>query len=209
MPFPRRKLLTTAFIGIVWVLLVGLGLWVLLDYESAPGSTGIVAKIWPPASPIHLAGDRLTLVVAAHPHCPCTRASIGELAQIMARAQGKVNAYVLFYKPEGAASGWEDTGLRRSAAAIPGVTVLSDPDGKEAQRLGAETSGHAFLFAPDGRLLFNGGITASRGHSGGNSGESSIIAIANKQGGDRQQTFVFGCALASPTKTATQALCLK
>ena len=41
----------------------------------------------------------------------------------------------------------------RSAAAIPGVKVLSDVHGVEATRFGAETSGHTLLFDRDGRLF--------------------------------------------------------
>jgi hypothetical protein len=73
--------------------------------------------------------------------------------------------------------------------------VLSDVDGVAASRLGAETSGHTFLFAADGRLLFSGGITESRGHAGDNAGESAIVSLLNNNHAQRNQTFVFGCAL--------------
>ena len=120
---------------------------------------------------------------------------MGELAQIMAAVQGKVRAYVLFFTPRDAGSDWANTDLRRSAAAIPGVTVLSDLDGKEAQSFGAETSGHTLLFAADGHLLFSGGITGSRGHAGGNDGESAIIALISHHGTARASSFIFGCSL--------------
>ena len=155
------------------------------------------------------ANDRPTLVMLAHPHCPCTQASIGELAQLMARLQGKVAAYVLFVKPKEAGRDWDDTDLRRSAEAIPGVKVLLDPDGVEARLFGAETSGHTQLFAADGRLLFSGGITASRGHAGGNAGETAIVALVNNQTPARSETLVFGCALANRGETGLTTLCLK
>lgn len=136
-----------------------------------------------------------TLIMLAHPHCPCTRASVSELANVMARVQGKVRAYVLFLKPHDSDHSWDDTDLRRSAAAIPGVAVLSDIDGVEAKRFGAETSGHTMLFNPSGRLLFSGGITESRGHAGGNAGESAIVSLVNTHTADRATTFVFGCSL--------------
>ena len=131
----------------------------------------------------------------AHPECPCTRASVAELAEVIARAHGKILAYVLFYLPSKGDSAWANTELRRSAAQIPGVTVLSDLDGVEASRFGAETSGHTFVYDAAGRLLFNGGITASRGHSGDNEGESTIVSLANNETGKRSQTFVFGCSI--------------
>jgi hypothetical protein len=178
-----------------WIAAVSLGLGALLKYENAPGRVGTVSSTWPAASKIELAPNGETLVMLAHPHCPCTRASVGELAQIMARVQGKVRAYVLLLKPLNSDSGWDDTDLRRSAASIPGVTVLSDLDGLEARRFGAETSGHAMLFDSSGRLLFSGGITASRGHAGDNAGESAIVSLVNKQAPAQSKTFVFGCSL--------------
>jgi hypothetical protein len=124
----------------------------------------------------------------------------------MAHVQGKVRAYVLFYSPRDSRADWQNTDLRRTAAQIPGVTVLSDIDGAEAERLGAETSGHTFLFDPSGRLLFNGGITASRGHSGDNAGESAIVSLINDDTSKRSQTFVFGCSLKDPAREGVKCL---
>jgi hypothetical protein len=204
-----KTVLVTALLGIAWVGATGFGLRTLLNYESSPGRVGSVRKSWPADSAIQLADDRPTLVMLAHPQCPCTRASMGELAQVMARVQGKVNAYVLFYTPQGSAADWKNTDLRRSAAQIPGVTVLSDVDGAEARRFGAETSGHTFLFDSAGRLLFNGGITESRGHSGDNAGENAILSLVNNHVSERVETFVFGCSLGNQRKTGTHLTCLK
>jgi len=146
----------------------------------------------------------------AHPHCPCTRASVGELARIMAHGQGKVNACVLFVKPTGAGANWDDTELRHNAAAIPGVTVLTDSDRTETARFGAETSGHTLLFGRDGALLFSGGITPSRGHAGGNAGESAILAIIEEEWGDHAAaTPVFGCSLTRQPQEGDKIACLK
>jgi hypothetical protein len=132
-----------------------------------------------------------------------------ELAQIVAHVQGKARLFVLFYTPRNSASNWTNTSLWRAAEQIPGVTVFSDLDGAEERRFGAETSGHTFLYACDGRLLFNGGITVSRGHSGDNVGESSIVSLINNHAVDRAQTFVFGCALGNREKQGKAAQCLR
>jgi hypothetical protein len=191
-----------------WIATVAFGMRALLHYESTPGRVGAVVQAWP-TTQIERATDRPTLVMLAHPHCPCTAASIGELAQIMARLQGKVAGYVLFVRPKEASGDWEETKLRRSAEAIPGVKILFDPDGVEARRFGAETSGHTLLFGPDGRLLFSGGITGSRGHAGENIGEDTIIALVNNQKPVQSQTLVFGCALANRNEIGPLPLCLK
>jgi hypothetical protein len=178
----------------------------LWTYESTPGDVGAVPRSWP-GSRIQRAPGRATLVMLAHPHCPCTRASMDELAQIMASAQGRVVAYVLFLKPKQAGGDWEKTDLWQSAAAIPGVTVLSDLDGGEARRFGVKTSGHTLLFDSDGRLRFSGGITESRGHSGDNAGRSAIVSLLNNHRADRAQTSVFGCSLEDPKQMADRRRC--
>jgi hypothetical protein len=203
-----KRILATSLLAITWIATVAFGMRVLFHYENTPGRVGALSQAWP-AAQIERASDRPTLVMLAHPHCPCTAASVAELAQIMARFQGKVAAYVLFIKPRGAGRDWEDTDLRGSAEAIPGVKVVFDPDGAEARRFGAETSGHTLLFGADGRLLFSGGITVSRGHAGDNAGARAIVALVNNQTPARTQTLVFGCSLANRGETKPTALCLK
>jgi hypothetical protein len=202
----KTKTILTLLLGLAWAASIVVGGHVLLKYENAPGKTGRVSSSWPSDSAVQLASDRPTLVMAAHPQCPCTRASVAELAQLMAHIQGKVRAYVLFYSPRDSGADWQNTDLRRTAAEIPGVSVVSDIDGAEAKRLGAETSGHTFLFDPSGRLLFNGGITASRGHSGDNAGESAIVSLINDHTSKRSQTFVFGCSLKDPAREGMKCL---
>jgi hypothetical protein len=199
-----KTIFVTALLAIGWIAAVVWGLKAVMTYEGTPGRIGTVPLGWP-GSRIHRATDRITLVMLAHPRCPCTRASLGELAQIMARTQGKVRAYVLFLKPGESGVDWADTELWRKAAAIPGVTALADVDGAEARRFGVETSGHTLLFGSDGRLLFNGGVTQSRGHSGDNAGEDAIVALVNNHVAGLSRTLVFGCSLFNQTKTETVA----
>lgn len=177
--------------------MIGVGLSQLWGYENAPGPATAPPSRWPLDSSIHLATDRATLVMLAHPHCPCTRASIGELARLMAQSQGRVTAYALFVKPEGSSDDWEKTDLWQSAASIPGVNVVID-DGVEAQRFCAVTSGQTVLYDAEGHLLFSGGITGSRGHSGDNAGRSAIVSLLNNGEAERTETSVFGCPLFGP-----------
>lgn len=209
MPTKLKKLLFTAVIGAAWLVAIGLGVWILTSYERAPGDAGAPPKSWPVRSRIQLASDRATLVMMAHPQCPCTRASMAELAELMAKVQGKATAYVLFYKPQNSPEDWEKTDLWRSAAAIPGVTVLSDVDGNEARRFGIETSGHTMLFDVKGRLLFSGGITASRGHAGENAGTTALAAMLLDGTSNLSNTLVFGCSLFDSKKQRGIAAWLK
>ncbi len=181
---------------LVWFSLVGIGLAWMWDYEATPAKATTQQLQWPDDSQIERSQERQTLLLFAHPHCPCTRATIGELALIMTHCPDRIDAHVLFLKPAGFAEGWEKTDLWSSAEAIPGVKVFCDEEGLEAKRFRAITSGYALLFGPQGDLLFSGGITGSRGHSGDNTGRSAIETLAmNGQADGKQQTFVFGCGL--------------
>jgi hypothetical protein len=139
-----------------------------------------------------------TLVMFAHPQCPCTRAGLGELQKIVERCGGRVRAHVIFYKPQGASDAWEHSDLWKSAAALPGVEVQCDEHGTEASLFGASTSGFVVLYDEQGQLCYNGGITSERGHSGDNEGESAIIAILNGQPPRLTAMPVFGCSLSRP-----------
>jgi hypothetical protein len=181
--------------GAAWVLLIGVGLGLLWAYENAPGQGAVPPSRWPADSRIQPATDRATLLMLAHPHCPCTRASIGELARLMTQAQDRVTTYVLFLKPAGSSDDWQQTDLWQSASNIPGVNVVVDDGGAEAQRFQAVTSGQTVLYDAQGRLLFSGGITGSRGHFGDNAGRSAVVSLLHTGEAERSETFAFGCPL--------------
>lgn len=194
-----KKSSAILFLSLIsWSTLVCFGLWLLWGYQNTPGLAANSPREWPTNSRIQPARDHATLVMLAHPFCPCTRASIGELASIMAHSQGRLSAYVLFLKPAGSSEAWEKTDLWQSASRILGVKVIPDDEGREARLFHAATSGQTVLYDRDGRLLFRGGITSSRGHFGDNAGQASIISIVNAEVPDRTDTSVFGCPLFHP-----------
>jgi hypothetical protein len=137
----------------------------------------------------------------AHPQCGCSKASLGELAVIMAHARQQLNAHVFFYVPRDQAVSWAQTDLWEDAKAIPGVRVAEDHENSVAQGFGAFTSGQTLVYDSGGRLIFNGGITASRGHSGDNYGRDAIIALLQdhtlRPAGLPVTAPVFGCSLIS------------
>lgn len=185
-------------IGVVWLAVVASGMAVLRKYDTTPGELGQSPARWPAKSHIPRVAGLPTIVVMGHPKCPCTRATIGELAITMARLQGKATAVVVFVRPQGTPEGWDDTDLRRSAAAIPGVTVMSDLDEAEADLFDAQVSGQTMLYDAGGKLLFSGGITASRGHAGDNIGRSSIVSFVTTGTAEQNHSPVFGCTLRTP-----------
>jgi len=190
--------------GLIWSIAVGLGLWIMAGYENEPGQAGEPPDQWPKASQIQPRKDKHTLVMIVHPHCPCTRASIEQLAKIVAQCQEKLRAYVVFVRPEGFDDDWVHSDLWHSAKLIPHTQVIDDPLGIEAQRFGSVISGQTMLYDPNGQRVFAGGITASRGHAGDNAGHEAIVSLIHTGKSERQNTFVFGCALTAPRLTASE-----
>ena len=190
----RKELLTT-IAGAAWLLAVASGTTLLWRYSTAPGMAAEPPSQWPQESRIRLDPKLATLVMLAHPQCPCTRASIEDLDRLMARLEGRLAVHVLFVTPPGAPEGWEQTDLWRSAAAIPGVAVMRDEDGAEARRFHSPTSGQVILYDAAGRLRFNGGITPARGHAGDNLGSSAIVALLEHESPAATAAPVFGCSL--------------
>ncbi len=178
-----------------WLLAVGSGGRLILSYENAAGASARPPQQWPSDSRVRRDPKMPTLLMMVHPHCPCSRASIGELALLMANVQGRVNAQVVFVRPNGFADDWAKTDVWDSAAIIPGVSVSVDDEGIEASRFRSQTSGQVMLYGADGRLLFDGGITVARGHSGDNAGRHAIVALLSGDDSTIKQTPVFGCPL--------------
>jgi hypothetical protein len=193
-----------------WLIVVLAGFWlaaavgglvVVWKHQNGPGLPASAPSEWPLDTALTRAADGPTLVLLAHPQCSCTRASLGELAEALARTTTKPKTYVVFLKPSSMPDGWEQTDLWRAAVSLPNTTVVKDEDGREAERFGGATSGQTFLFDARGVLLFSGGITGSRGHAGDNAGRSSIVALLNQQPAPRAATNVFGCSLFAAAKS--------
>jgi hypothetical protein len=186
----------------VWLLLAfaavasaAFGFDLLLRYEGTAGAAASAPETWPPESQIALDPSRANLVMLVHPECPCSRASMSELAKLMARAGTHIVAHVLFVMPPGMLADPSASGMWETASHIPNTTPLVDTQGTEARRLGAVTSGQVALYGGDGRLRFSGGITAARGHEGDSAGSVAVELAALGRSDRRWWTPVFGCEL--------------
>ncbi len=188
--------------GALWVAAVGTGMSVLLKYQSTAGPRAKADETWPADSLLQRTSGQPTLVVLAHPQCVCTRASLSELNVIMQRFSGKLTAYVLFVRPHEMPARWEQTDSWRRAQAIPGVVVRVDRDGTEARRFRGYTSGQTLVYDGTGRLLYNGGLTAARGHEGDNLGRRAVIALLTGDARGPLVHNVFGCLLFSADQNA-------
>jgi len=182
-------------VAVVWLCLAAVGLAVLWQYDNAPGEAANAPASWPSHSHLTPAADTPTLVMLAHPQCTCSRASLGELEELLARSDVHPKTYVVFLKPATFGEGWEQTDLWRTAKRLRDVSVVRDDDGVEARAFGAATSGQTLLYHQNGHLQFSGGITGSRAHEGDNAGRQSLLALLNGGGSARTGTDVYGCPL--------------
>ncbi|MEK6644581.1 MAG: hypothetical protein AABZ08_11805 [Planctomycetota bacterium] len=115
-----------------------------------------------------------------------------------------MDTHLLFIRPPGAEPDWCKSDIYARAAEIRGVLIHTDDQGREAQRFGAATSGHAVLYDLDGNLVFSGGLTASRGHEGDNAGASAITSALCGRVTSTAAAPVFGCNLRdAPTPTSS------
>lgn len=187
------------WIAAAWLAAALGGVAALSRYESLPGKEGKALSRLPASTEPRPAEERgkFTLVLFAHPKCGCTRATLTELEAILREARGRIMARVHFYRPQGSLPNWSETPLRDRAAGLPGVTVVDDEAGAIARRFGAETSGQTYLYGPDGHLMFEGGITQSRGHEGASPGRALIAEVLQTERPASRKTRPFGCGLFS------------
>lgn len=179
----------------IWLAAVLSGTWAMMVYANRPGAAGDAPANWPAGSRLPRPAGRPTLVIFLHPHCACSRASIGELALVMARGVGRVDARAVFIEPAEVAAGWAEGELWRAAAAIPGVVVERDAGGREAKLFRTATSGDTLLYRADGQLAFHGGITLARGHAGANPGRRVLEGLLSGAEAPLAAIPVFGCGL--------------
>lgn len=189
--------LLAAFAGTAWCACVAYGFTQLARHELSPGESAAQARLaaaQAESRPLDERG-RPALYLFAHPHCPCTRAALHELARIAAgRADELVIRVYVEELPE-LGQPHESSESWRIASAIPGVQVELDRGGRVARSFGARTSGQAVLLSARGELQFVGGLTRARGHAGDSAGARAVIDLLAGRSCATRSTPVYGCAL--------------
>lgn len=183
---------------VVWAIAAG-SLAALLGFNDfVPGTMGTPSATWPTHTRLTLSRNSRTLIMMVHPQCPCSRASITALETVLRAAPERSRVYVLFFKPQDAPADWVESETWKSAQLIPGVECIVDINGAEAGHFGGQTSGDVRVFEPDGRRIYAGGITLSRGHAGDSPGARSVTALLTDGVPERTTSPTFGCELSVP-----------
>lgn len=195
-----RSILVLALL--VVPMAAGLGLW--STYAARPGAPPDAPLDWPAGSSVERALDRPTLLVFAHPRCPCTRASLENLDRLLTDFRGPLRTELLLWTPAGldpnGAEAFADNSVLHRALALPGVSTQLDPGGVLAAHFGARTSGTALLFGPEGELRYAGGLTFARGHEGEGVATARLLAAMGQAPSEAVHTAVFGCSLLEPAE---------
>ena len=192
---PRRTGWALWVVTAIWLAAFASGTAVFLRFEFTPGDETRAPLSWPKDSELSLASNGMKLVLFAHPHCVCTRATLDELQVVLSRHSRPVSAEIVFVQlPDFTDAEMRDESWEK-AGRIPGLERRVDKGGVEARRFGALVSGYTVLYDSDGSLLFEGGITRSRGQVGANAGRDSVIGFLRDGHDETRRTPTFGCYL--------------
>ncbi len=210
-----KKRVVIAFSLSCWGVVLIAGTFALANYSSAPGNRlesrptsekyeaqeRISLDKWPTSSVISAVLERPTLLIFLHPRCPCSRASLRELASVLSNSEISPRVIALFYCPKGEPDSWAHTDLWSSMEKVSDCTLYVDRDGEEAFKFGAMTSGHLMFYATNGSRSFSGGITCGRGHEGESPAKQALTNILNGHKTPQIDFPVFGCAIISRPTT--------
>lgn len=180
--------------GAFWLAAVLGAFGMLNTYAFTPAPLAEGVPQWPPGSALAPSNDAATLLVFVHPKCPCTRATLAEIDRLLPHVAGRITPIVVAVEPDGAGD-WRSAANVRYFENHPLVRTVFDRGGAEARAFGATTSGETFLYAAGGRLLFQGGVTAGRGHEGDNAAKDALRAAIERPGQAVLRRPAFGCGL--------------
>jgi hypothetical protein len=193
-----RKLLSTSVLvaaTAAWLIATAAGMAWSLAYARAPGDIGTAPPAWPGGEAIGRIAGRPTLVLALHPACVCSQATLEQIDRLAAARPGALDVIVLLAAYDALPA--EADVIGPALARRRHLRRVDDRGAAIARRFGALTSGHAVLYDEHGRLRFSGGLTRGRGETG----DSLPLAFlrdwtAGTRPAGVARFDVFGCALA-------------
>lgn len=107
------------------------------------------------------AGAKLTVVFFFSAHCPCQSAHDPRILALHARYASRG---VRFVAVDAEATAAVDVDAREAEYRHYPFGIVSDPDGKLADELGAEFATFTVVVDEAGRVLYRGGIDSDRSH---------------------------------------------
>jgi hypothetical protein len=181
--------------ALLWIAAAAGGSLYMFVYESRPAPRSAMAEVWPEQVGLERNVGGFSLVMAVHPKCPCTRASVAELNTLMLGFGGRVRAIALVTKPFELPDLWSESDVTARLHEIPNVEVVRDLGGAKSDEFGVRSSGQTLLYDASGQLVFDGGITAFRGHEGPSVGSEMLKQIVAGKAVGHRHSETFGCSL--------------
>lgn len=203
---PKHRACALSVSVVVWLGLLAGGNAMLASYAHSPGEIAAPETASPNVEALRLTESMDPLAVRVsifvHPDCPCTAASLDELAEAVRGA----GAYVALVASGPQAQAGRPALMRlEQRAQAEGWTLTLDYTGQHAKQHGARTSGHTVVYTPNHKLAFHGGVTASRGHRGPNPGIRAVHDLVRGQPTPTESHPVFGCPIFNESSTNPNA----
>lgn len=188
----------------IWLLAIAVVFGAFAKYHSTAGA-GANA---PSTLPIHTMCEQpdckdYHLLFFVHPGCPCTKASWYELERILPPISTRTHVTAIVVEYLNSIPAEDQTDVVKLIGASKNIDVVFLPENAVRNEFGVTTSGQCLLYNTSDILVFEGGVTPSRNHTGPNKGIEKIMSIAGPAGHQHlkpqlqttQRTKVFGCGL--------------
>src|SRR4051794_27195181 len=122
--FRRGRTIVVASGLAIWLAATVTTLVLIARYKATPGELGSAPDAWPGASAIQPTPGLANVVLFAHPQCPCTKASMTELARLADELGPTAAIHVVLVRPADAEVGFEEGTLADRARAIRAHVVV-------------------------------------------------------------------------------------
>jgi len=182
------------FVG-VWFAAAVFGISSLHKYSSTPAPSDPPRGNWPLASAIVPCSTKSTFVIFLHPHCPCSRASVAAMNEIMNTFPNSAEFHAVFVRPAGVNADWLQSDLYQACKGNDRLVTSIDDNGVEAVKFGAKASGQTYIYDANHQLAFSGGLTSGRGMEEKGEERKMVASALIKRQNSPLHSPTFGCAL--------------
>ena len=181
---------------VIWGLAVAIGFLALQLHGASSGQSGSAVEHWPRRSRIPLTTGRPTLIVAVHPLCACTRASVWELTHVLTRCEAQVEVYIFIFRPEHSGHGWGRQMACAVSARCPVFICWAIPRAKKRPASVPAPPALLHYTLRMGDSFSAAGSPVPGAIEGDNDGRRALLGlIEGNTSSNPRETPVFGCPI--------------
>ena len=187
----RVSKIAAIFGCLLWLMAAGFYYRKLMLFETQPGRSAHAPSVWPKGNGLRLDSGKPTLVQFLHPKCSCSRASLEQVAKLQAEFPKHFSTVLVVWQPATGDKSWGALPMPvENRLAID--QIVWDRAGRIATQFDAHTSGQTYIYNPDGRLRFAGGVTSVRASAIPGPALAMLEAVFSAKSGPTYLP-VFGC----------------